>query len=262
MEVRANGQSVQHWHLQDDDLGCGKQRHGHRGNIGGSYERSSPEICHAGKSFLSAGHTGSGAQAYLGGIEIGPRRTRRQGGRDVLHLRGIAADLHARGASDAGSPLNLCPELDLMNWSPNCHVMLGNIPKSSDWSKSRTDGKRLEPRAGLEPATCRLRIGCSTTELPRRAITTIAFAQKTCQFIREICMFLAREGIHGPADRHADQQEQEQRPHDVFHAVDGAPPAQETESHRDNQCEQRHGLEVRELKSHCAVYAFRPRAAS
>jgi hypothetical protein len=28
--------------------------------------------------------------------------------------------------------------------------------------------KNLEPRAGLEPATCRLRIGCSTTELPRR----------------------------------------------------------------------------------------------
>ena len=27
--------------------------------------------------------------------------------------------------------------------------------------------KILEPRAGLEPATCRLRIGCSTTELPR-----------------------------------------------------------------------------------------------
>ena len=28
----------------------------------------------------------------------------------------------------------------------------------------------LEPRAGLEPATCRLRIGCSTTELPRPLI--------------------------------------------------------------------------------------------
>ena len=27
--------------------------------------------------------------------------------------------------------------------------------------------KTLEPRAGVEPATCRLRIGCSTTELPR-----------------------------------------------------------------------------------------------
>ena len=30
--------------------------------------------------------------------------------------------------------------------------------------------KTLEPRAGLEPATCRLRIGCSTTELPRLCV--------------------------------------------------------------------------------------------
>src|SRR6202035_4599321 len=28
-------------------------------------------------------------------------------------------------------------------------------------------GKKLEPRVGVEPTTCRLRIGCSTTELPR-----------------------------------------------------------------------------------------------
>ena len=32
---------------------------------------------------------------------------------------------------------------------------------------SGPDPKKVEPRAGLEPATCRLRIGCSTTELPR-----------------------------------------------------------------------------------------------
>src|SRR5258706_15774656 len=28
----------------------------------------------------------------------------------------------------------------------------------------------LEPRVGVEPTTCRLRIGCSTTELPRPLI--------------------------------------------------------------------------------------------
>src|ERR1700722_15349437 len=28
-------------------------------------------------------------------------------------------------------------------------------------------GRKVEPRVGVEPTTCRLRIGCSTTELPR-----------------------------------------------------------------------------------------------
>src|SRR6266849_10415522 len=32
---------------------------------------------------------------------------------------------------------------------------------------SGPDRKILEPRVGVEPTTCRLRIGCSTTELPR-----------------------------------------------------------------------------------------------
>jgi hypothetical protein len=30
----------------------------------------------------------------------------------------------------------------------------------------------LEPRVGVEPTTCRLRIGCSTTELPRPWLIT------------------------------------------------------------------------------------------
>jgi hypothetical protein len=30
--------------------------------------------------------------------------------------------------------------------------------------------EKLEPRVGVEPTTCRLRIGCSTTELPRPLI--------------------------------------------------------------------------------------------
>ena len=72
----------------------------------GGYEQSSPEICHAGKSFLPARLARSGAEPYLEGIRIGPCRTRRQRERDVLHLRGIAANLPARGASDGGSPLN------------------------------------------------------------------------------------------------------------------------------------------------------------
>ena len=40
----------------------------------------------------------------------------------------------------------------------------------------------MEPRARVELATCRLRIGCSTTELPRPSLFTIAFAEKECQF--------------------------------------------------------------------------------
>jgi hypothetical protein len=37
--------------------------------------------------------------------------------------------------------------------------------------------KRLEPRARVELATCRLRIGCSTTELPRPLIIKDLFPQ-------------------------------------------------------------------------------------
>ena len=40
----------------------------------------------------------------------------------------------------------------------------------------------MEPRARVELATCRLRIGCSTTELPRPAFTTIASTDFFCQF--------------------------------------------------------------------------------
>ncbi len=54
VEVDVNGQSVQHRRLLDDDPGCGRRRHGHRGGIGGGYEQPSPEICHtrARASFL------------------------------------------------------------------------------------------------------------------------------------------------------------------------------------------------------------------
>jgi hypothetical protein len=67
-----NRQSIQHRHSQDDDLGCGRRPHGHCGGIGGGYERSSPEICHAGKSFVLIRHARGGAQPYIEGIGIGP----------------------------------------------------------------------------------------------------------------------------------------------------------------------------------------------
>jgi hypothetical protein len=42
----------------------------------------------------------------------------------------------------------------------------------------------MEPRVGVEPTTCRLRIGCSTTELPRPLkindlFTRLAFSRET-----------------------------------------------------------------------------------
>src|SRR5713226_10700772 len=40
----------------------------------------------------------------------------------------------------------------------------------------------MEPRVGVEPTTCRLRIDCSTTELPRPCFMTIAPAENHCQF--------------------------------------------------------------------------------
>jgi len=63
-------------------------------------------------------------------------------------------------------------------------------------------------------------------------------------------VILAGERVHRPADRHTDQQEQKERPDDVFHAVNRTAAAQKTEGHRNDQCEERHGLEVRELESH------------
>src|SRR2546421_9498000 len=85
--------------------------------------------------------------------------------------------------------------------------------------------KEMEPRVGVEPTTCRLRIGCSTTELPRPAPITIAFAENYCQFIREYGVLSAREGIHRPADSHADQKKKKQGPHDIFCALDRLPAA-------------------------------------
>src|SRR5579863_4365796 len=49
--------------------------------------------------------------------------------------------------------------------------MLRRDHRGAKWRKVAgifdIDGNRVEPRVGVEPTTCRLRIGCSTTELPR-----------------------------------------------------------------------------------------------
>src|SRR5208282_3439471 len=54
----------------------------------------------------------------------------------------------------------------------------------------------MEPRERVELSTCRLRIGCSTTELPRLVLLTIASAENWCQFISEaeVLAFSARRG--------------------------------------------------------------------
>src|SRR3981189_3712441 len=94
----------------------------------------------------------------------------------------------------------------------------------------------------------RLRIGCSTTELPRPALLTIAVAEIFCQFNRESCVPSSREGIHRPADTHPDQQEKEERPHDIFHTLDGLSAAQEAERYRYRQREQQHGLQMTQVE--------------
>ena len=122
--------------------------------------------------------------------------------------------------------------------------------------------KKVEPRVGVEPTTCRLRIDCSTTELPRLVLLTIASAENFCQFIRENRVLSTRKGIHRPADAHADEQKKEQRPRDVFHTLDGLPAAQEAESHGNHQREKQHRLQMTQLERDGSDHALRPRAAS
>src|SRR5713226_537885 len=71
-----------------------------------------------------------------------------------------------------------------------------------------------------------------------------------------------RERIHRPSDSHADQQKKEQRPHNVFHAVDRPPPAQKAKRDGNQQGEEQHGLQMAKLESQSRVHALRPRAAS
>src|SRR5260370_17993931 len=95
----------------------------------------------------------------------------------------------------------------------------------------------LEPRVGVEPTTCRLRIGCSTTELPRPALATIASGENYCQFMLKNGVRSVRKGIHRPSDSHANQNKEHQRPHDAFHPVDHPPPAHEAKSYGDHDGE-------------------------
>jgi len=80
-----------------------------------------------------------------------------------------------------------------------------------------------------------LRIGCSTTELPRPALWTIASAEIFCQFNCKSRSSHREKGYIAQPIPHADQQEKEERPHDIFHALDGLPAAQETERNGNHQ---------------------------
>src|SRR6266850_2940449 len=100
------------------------------------------------------------------------------------------------------------------------------------------------------------------TELPRPALGTIASAEIFCQFGCQNPVLSPRERVHGPADSHTDQQEEEERPHDVFHTLDGLPAAQEAKRNRNHQCKQQHRLQMSQAESDCGAHAFRPRAAS
>src|SRR5580700_3756096 len=57
--------------------------------------------------------------------------------------------------------------------------------------------RMMEPREEVEPTTYRLRIDCTTTELPRPCFMTIAPAKNHCQFdAKGLCreMFSGRRG--------------------------------------------------------------------
>jgi len=73
---------------------------------------------------------------------------------------------------------------------------------------------------------------------------------------------LSREGVHGPADAHADEQEKKQRPEDVLYALADPAAAQKSERNGDEQRKERHRLKMSETKLDRGDHAFRPRAAS
>src|SRR6267154_1934050 len=125
----------------------------------------------------------------------------------------------------------------------------------------------LEPRARVELATCRLRIGCSTTELPRlRTENYISIRGKLLSIYQRIgrsfsrlqmtakCLrILTRERVHGPADPDTEQQKEQQRPRNIFYAIHWAAPAQEAERDGYQEREQQHGLQVAQVKLHLGL---------
>src|SRR6201997_1723627 len=58
--------------------------------------------------------------------------------------------------------------------------------RGNEWHDNKDSGMegyglffgKVEPRVGVEPTTCRLRIGCSTTELPRPLIINDLFLRQ------------------------------------------------------------------------------------
>ncbi len=89
----------------------------------------------------------------------------------------------------------------------------------------------------------------------------LAFVErKTVLFCREK-RTLARKRVHSPANTHANEEEEEQRPQDVFDALAYLAPAQEAERDGDKQREKRQRLKMGEVKNRPA-HALRPRAAS
>src|ERR1700719_998846 len=116
---------------------------------------------------------------------------------------------------------------------------------------------QVEPRARVDLATCRLRIGCSTTELPRpggetyisirgkllsilrrRRVPALAYAR--CALLR----VLAQKGVHSPANPDAEQEKQQQRPNNILNALQRTPPAEEAKRDGYHQREEQHRLQV------------------
>ena len=67
---------------------------------------------------------------------------------------------------------------------------------------------------------------------------------------------------HRPADAYAHQEEEKERPENVFDAIFGATAAKESEGHGNYHGEEKKGLEVREFERGNGRHALCPRAAS
>jgi len=109
----------------------------------------------------------------------------------------------------------------------------------------------------------RLRIGCSTTELPRLGGEIyISIRGKLLSILRAgrvpalACCpmrLLARKRVHGPSDPYPEQQKQQQRPNNILNALQRAPPAEETKRDRYHQRKEQHRLKVAQMKFHLGL---------
>jgi hypothetical protein len=71
---------------------------------------------------------------------------------------------------------------------------------------------------------------------------------------------LAGKGVHGPADAHADEQEEDERPEDVFGALVGATAAEKPEGDGNYERENYHGLKMAEPEFVWGHHAFSRRS--